>query len=817
MKPKPIITQVAKTSFGDIYRKLLVGDDLDDQQLTKILAIAIFFLNNENANIHKFGYRLILLYADRTKDFRPLFDVSINLGLAPIASAINRTSKKNARLSKTFIHEISTAFLENFKQGENYLTEEQLAVNDFTQSNIAYSTSLVAPTSYGKSELIFTFIRNEPGNICILIPTKALLSQTRRRILAQKIEGVKKLITHPEMYSLNDIRVVAVLTQERLLRLLQKNPKLAFDLAVVDEAHNLLEDESRSILLASSMLVLQKRNPKLVYKFLTPFLEDPNNLLLRHASYTLRNYKVNEYVKTEKIYCSNLMTDKKLKIYDQFLNQFFEIEGKQLPSNPYQFVSDLASGKNIVYFNQPKGVEHFSKSLAATLPPIQSEAIASACKELGSYIHKDYDLLTCMRHGIIYHHGSVPENVRLYIESLYSRCPEFRFIATTSTLLEGVNLPASRMFILNTWKGRGCLSQQQLKNLIGRVCRFNDIFTSENPDLSKLIPEIYVIKSQYSASNANIEAFVSDRLYVEKNLGEKPENVLLSSTEITVKNSQMAKQSTEYIENFEKGTIPDFTERTVGTEVGQFCFNNNLIEIAILENEFVMQVEVDNIRMHKIPAIDNAKDIFGFMAHLFVPYLREDKKGDKFKRFEHPPTQRFYAMFLNWRVNNLSFSQMIAQTIYYWDKVMSEDRDTMVYVGTWGDEKRGGHLAHWTDIRNKSSAERVNLAIVRIKEEMDFLDNTLIKFIETINDLGFIDKIYYSLIKYGTSDPQKISLIKAGFSLFAANVMIDTYMKYFNIDAESGDISADPNLLKIMESRQESAILRLEIAYNLGQ
>ena len=56
------------------------------------------------------------------------------------------------------------------------------------------------------------------------------------------------------MYNGNDENIIAVLTQERLLRLLQNNPNLKFDLLVVDEAHNLLDEFSeenyRSVILA---------------------------------------------------------------------------------------------------------------------------------------------------------------------------------------------------------------------------------------------------------------------------------------------------------------------------------------------------------------------------------------------------------------------------------------------------------------------------------------------------------------------------------------------------------------------------------------
>ena len=81
---------------------------------------------------------------------------------------------------------------------------------------------LVAPTSYGKTELILSFIDHTIfKKICIISPTKSLLAQTKKRIINKF--GYMKIITFPDMYNDKDDEIVAVLTQERLLRLLQQN------------------------------------------------------------------------------------------------------------------------------------------------------------------------------------------------------------------------------------------------------------------------------------------------------------------------------------------------------------------------------------------------------------------------------------------------------------------------------------------------------------------------------------------------------------------------------------------------------------------
>lgn len=69
------------------------------------------------------------------------------------------------------------------------------------------------------------------------------------------------------MYNSNDPSCLAVLTQERLLRIFKKDSNLAFDCIIVDEAHEILEDDNRSHTLANVIIVAQNRNPNVVFKF----------------------------------------------------------------------------------------------------------------------------------------------------------------------------------------------------------------------------------------------------------------------------------------------------------------------------------------------------------------------------------------------------------------------------------------------------------------------------------------------------------------------------------------------------------------------
>ena len=97
-------------------------------------------------------------------------------------------------------------------------------------------------------------------------------------------------------------------------------------------------------------------------------------------------------------------------------------------------------------------------------------------KNISEYLQPQYNLLACLRKGIIYHHGRVPDAIRIYIEDLYRNEPAIKYVITSSTLLSGVNLPAERMFILDNKRGRSNLSHDSFKNLVGRIGRSSEIF-----------------------------------------------------------------------------------------------------------------------------------------------------------------------------------------------------------------------------------------------------------------------------------------------------------------------------------------------------
>src|SRR5690606_29977825 len=109
---------------------------------------------------------------------------------------------------------------------------------------------------------------------------------------------------------------------------------------------------------------------------------------------------------------------------------------------------------------------------------------------------------------------------------------------------------------------------------------------------------------------------------------------------------------------------------------------------------------------------------------------------ENLKRLQNVPARRFYSMILEWRSSSSSYKEMIGSFIKYWASLQGENR--LIYIGEkWGEEKRNinDFKTLYVDLRKKDNTQRINLAILKIKEEQDFVEFNLIKYIDILSEL----------------------------------------------------------------------------------
>ncbi|MCD8523077.1 MAG: DEAD/DEAH box helicase [Saccharospirillaceae bacterium] len=772
-------------AFKALYEKFLFNRELSQNEIEKALSISVLFSNQGDRTLNKIGYKIALLYAINKNDFKPLYDICINTGITPVADLLKRIEKSQniGQEEDGFYPTIIESFIDNFRVGEIVQTEQQVVLNNFHLEKIDATTTVVAPTSYGKSELIISTIQKETGKkICILVPSKSLLAQTKRRVLESNSGWINKIITHPDMYSEDNDSSLYILTQERLSRLINKQKDFYLDTVFIDEAHNILEKGSRSTLLASTLRVLHYRNRDTAFKFLTPFLEDPKNINLKDVELSTFSFKVDEYVKAENVFISDYRNGEKThKLYDPLINDFFPYNNDDL--DEVEYIVNRSSDKNVIYFNRPKHIQIFAKILAEKLPKISSAIVNAAIKEISDFSDEKYLLLKCLSKGVVYHHGSMPEAIRQYVEYIYRECDEVKYIITSSTLLEGVNLPVEKMFLLDIRKGLEHLRHSQFRNLIGRVSRFNDVFA--NPQLGsleKLVPEIHIIATDnYFPSVANINNFVRKVMQESKKNKDVVENVLINGTKINDDNRKEYELAITRLGNIEEGIISSNTYKIAKTDIGKRLLESNITEINVFECEERIE-QFLNSHLQENGRIKDSNTLMSVIYQAFVANIENNSKNrDKsLTRLKNDKAQTFYAMFLDWNIENTPMGVMIGRFLKFWSEL---PESTPIFVGSWGDVKKDDSYRElFTYISRKSKDEQVNLAIVRIKEEEDFVDYNIFQYLDILFDSELIDENFYKLVKYGTTDESTISMIQNGFSKSTAELINNNYIDYFTIE-----------------------------------
>jgi hypothetical protein len=89
--------------------------------------------------------------------------------------------------------------------------------------------------------------------------------------------------------------------------------------------------------------------------------------------------------------------------------------------------------------------------------------------------------------------------------------------------------------------------------------------------------------------------------------------------------------------------------------------------------------------------------------------------------------------------------------------------------GPYGDETNMGDV--YIDLRTKTDAEIVNLLVVKTKIEQDFLSYQYLRAVSFLHDIKVVSDEAYNYEIYGTTDKDKIELLKLGITAGLLNVL----------------------------------------------
>lgn len=351
-------------------------------------------------------------------------------------------------------------------------------------------------------------------------------------------------------------------------------------------------------------------------------------------------------------------------------------------------------------------------------------------------------------------------------------------------------------------RGRSNLSRSAFRNLAGRVGRFREVFAPDRPDLALLQPRIYLIPSSYARSNWNVDSFLASVANVGVSIEDEVKNPLLQNAEDT----STRQDALEFLENIEAGVTSITDARVAETDVGRLCFQNGVHDFDIIELEQTIQKRVDRYLLSS--PIDDVGELLDAIVSIFLHGIELPDGDDLARVRDADGARRFYTMFLGWRSRNEPYKRMISHFVAYWSGL----DDEYVYVGPrWGEVAYGGGFRDlFVQMKAKTRAQLVNLAVVKIKEEQDFVDFRLLKYLEILFSVGLVSERLYFRIKYGADDEYLICLLRNGFSPELARLAKDAYQGLIEVDTRLNQVVVYPDLPDAMRQDGRNDILAYE-------
>lgn len=344
------------------------------------------------------------------------------------------------------------------------------------------SLAISAPTSFGKSFVIDSFIAiRRPNVVVIIVPTIALTDEVRRR-LQKKFSSEYKIITTSDVDLAE--KNILVFPQERALSYISRLKQI--DMLVVDEFYKASAkfDPQRSPALLRVMLKLSSiakqryfLAPNISRLNASPFTQGMEFLELNFNTVFLR--------KTE---------------------MYKEIGGDERKKSAALLkVLGEVKSKSLIYAGTYPSIDSIANLLIDKLQPVENPLLNSFGDWLSKNYSSNWQLTNLIRRGVGIHTGQLHRSLSQIQVRLFEEDACLENIISTSSIIEGVNTCAKNVIIWKSKKGNTKLDDFTYKNIIGRGGRMFKHF----------VGNIFILDTPPSSIDTELDLKAPDSLYGE--------------------------------------------------------------------------------------------------------------------------------------------------------------------------------------------------------------------------------------------------------------------------------------------------------------
>ena len=476
--------------------KKQTGDgEFNDAVVSRLLQCASIFSASDDDTYRDAAQRIstALLSPPDDENMSSFFGhIQGRLGNFPAIPQKSKTAIARSDVPLSLQYEFSTSLdKQTVRIRDKKWIFSRFQVDAWTALKSAYSLSLSAPTSAGKSFVLVNYlvdrlINENISSVAYIVPTRALINQVAEDFERQfRLYGFDRvtITTVPvDMGDVADKKTVYVLTQERLETLLLDCPQTLLEIVVIDEAQ-MLGSSGRGVLLESVIDRFRTTNRNVQTIFSGPLLENPEYFGDVFALKDFKSCETTQPSVTQNIvrldYSTHPIDSIKLSLFSS---------GEQLDigavSVPFPLRTDLdklsylpimfgKSGSNLIYAGGKAQAEKIAIKLAGEIKDDRTiEALTELIGFVRKHVHgRSYALANALKKGVAFHYGHMPSLLRKELEKCFKE-RKIQHLVCTSTLLYGLNLPAKNIFLMKPTTGRGTpISGPDFWNLAGRAGR----------------------------------------------------------------------------------------------------------------------------------------------------------------------------------------------------------------------------------------------------------------------------------------------------------------------------------------------------------
>ncbi|WP_157352900.1 DEAD/DEAH box helicase [Aliarcobacter butzleri] len=372
--------------------------------------------------------------------------------------------KNDIKYSPIVNHLIRKTGLYPYIDIENAILEDRLVYDAFKvdtgenepltlhreQSNVlkklldGKNLAISAPTSFGKSFVIDSFISiKKPNNILIIVPTIALTDELRRRIY-KKFSHEYKIITTTDV-ELSD-KNIFIFPQERAIGYIDSIKQL--DLLVIDEFYKASFDfdKERSPALQKVILKLGKKSKQKYY--LAPNIEKLNaNLFTDNMEFLPIKFNT-VYLSIHEIYNDITKSTKNTKLIE--------------------ILKQHRNEKTLIYAGTYTEIDMVSELVKNSVTKINLNKLNQFSMWLSKNYEENWNLTHVVKKGMGIHNGRLHRSLSQIQIKLFEDIDGLNNIVSTSSIIEGINTSAQNVILWKNKDGTPKLNSFKYKNVIGR-------------------------------------------------------------------------------------------------------------------------------------------------------------------------------------------------------------------------------------------------------------------------------------------------------------------------------------------------------------